>query len=154
MSVKFEIDFKSKEFEFNLRLLSLSIGDIAKETIKNIGRDMVAEARSRARAAFISRTGKLIRHIKFIPTDSGGAFTTRKTLKEYKSDAFYSLFIEKGTDMRLRRRKRGKGRKVISTGMIRPRPFMGPVYDEYWNGPSSKGWEAIQRALQNKMDKL
>jgi hypothetical protein len=155
MPVKFEVDVNSKQFEGKLRLFSSSLGGIFRELMETVGRDMVAAARGRAAAAFTSRTGKLLNSINFIPADTGGVFTTKKSL--HKSNAFYSLFVEKGADLKPRKKKylvfkiNGEWKKVPSA-RIRPRPFMGPVYDEYWEGPGAKGYEALKKALQQKMN--
>jgi hypothetical protein len=74
MSVKFEMDLRTKQLEDNLRLLVSGFGGFIKESMIEIGREMVSEARSRAGASFNSYTGRLLDAIKFIPTDHGGGF--------------------------------------------------------------------------------
>jgi hypothetical protein len=34
---------------------------------------------------------------------------------------------------------------------VRGRPFMTPVFDDYWEGPNAKGYKALADALQMKM---
>jgi hypothetical protein len=143
MSVKFEVDVQSQKLEGKLRLFASSLGPMFRGLMAAVGREMVAEARGRAGAAFTSRTGKLLRHIKFIPTEDGGVLTTRDRLNKYKSDAYYSLFLEKGANI--------KWRKKAGAARIRSRPFMGPVFDEYWEGENAKGYRALAEALGKKL---
>jgi hypothetical protein len=153
MSVIFNADGFS-DFAKELKTFASIFPNTVKELIKPIGKAMVTEARGRA--AFTSRTGNLLRHIKFIPTDKGGLLTTRDSLKKYRSDAYYSLFIEKGANIKPKNKKyltfkiNGEWKKV-SAARIRPRPFMGPVFDEYWEGENSKGYKEFADALQKKM---
>jgi hypothetical protein len=155
MSIYFESDGFSNLAK-DLKEFASIFPNTVKGLMRPIGRDMVAEARGRARSAFTSRTGNLLRHIKFIPTEKGGMFTTRDKLNEYKSDAYYSLFIEKGANIKPKNKKyltfkiNGEWKKVTAA-RIRPRPFMGPVFDEYWEGENSKGYKAFADALQKKM---
>jgi hypothetical protein len=157
MPVIFDAGLRSKEFEGKLRIFSSSLGGIFKELMAATGREMVAEARSRAGAAFTSRTGNLLRHIKFIVTDTGGVLTTRDSLKKYKSSAYYSLFVEKGANIKPRNKKylrfkiNGEWKRVESV-KLKPRPFMGPVFDEYWDGEHSKGYRALADALRRKLN--
>jgi hypothetical protein len=152
MPVKFQADFDSKNLENKLRIFSAGLGGIFKELMAEAGKEMVAGAR--ARASFTNRTGRLSRNITFISTSSGGVFTTRKN---NKSNAFYSLFIEKGANIKPRKEKYlvfkidGEWKKVKSV-RLRPRPFMGPVFDEYWEGENAKGYKALADALRKKME--
>jgi hypothetical protein len=155
MSVKFEADLNSKQFEYRLRLFAANMGVAFRELMKTIGGEMAAKARGRAASAFTSRTGNLLRHIKFFPSKSGGIFTTRDDPDVYKSDAYYSLFVEKGAGIKLKKKKylvfkiNGEWKKVQSA-RLRPRPFMGPVFDEYWKGPGAKGIQAVKAALEKE----
>jgi hypothetical protein len=157
MSVKFEADLNSKQFEYKLRLFSSNIGVIFKELMETLGGEMVTKARGRAASAFTSRTGNLIRHIKFFSTKYGGMLTTRDDPDVSKSDAYYSLFLEKGADIKPGKEKylvfkiNGEWKKVRAV-RLRPRPFMGPVFDEYWKGPNSKGFQAVKNALEKEAE--
>jgi hypothetical protein len=155
MSVKFDADLNSRQFEYRLRLFAGNMGVIFKELMETIGGEMVAKARGRAGAAFTSRTGNLLRHIKFFPTKSGGVFTTRDDPYGRKSDAYYSLFVEKGADIKPRKKKYLRFKingewKMVPSVRLRPRPFMGPVFDEYWKGPGAKGVQAVKDALEKE----
>jgi hypothetical protein len=78
--VKFKSDIDSKHFESQLKIFSSSLGGIFKELMETVGKGMVAETKSRT--TFANRTGKLFNSINFIPTDTGGVLTTRKTLNK------------------------------------------------------------------------
>jgi hypothetical protein len=86
-----------------------------------------------------------------------GVFTTRDSLNKYKSKTFYSLFIEKGADIKPKTKKTLtfmlNGRWIrLSSARIRPRPFMGPVFDEYWEGETAKGYKMLADALRKKAE--
>jgi hypothetical protein len=159
MMVKFEADLNSRRFEEALKLFSSNLGGIFKQLMTEVGREMAADAKSRAAGAFTSRTGNLIRQIKFFPTDTGGVLTTRKSLaKTMKArGAFYASFVERGTESTAKKGKYlvfkidGEWKKVPSV-KTRPRPFMRPVYDEYWAGSNPKGYKLLAEALWKKMN--
>jgi hypothetical protein len=150
--VKFSADFDSKNIENKLRIFSSSLGGIFKELMKSVGQEMVAD--TKARASFTNRTGKLFNAITFIPTDNGGVLTTRKNLN--KSNVYYARFVEGGADIKAKKGKyltfkiNGEWKKVPSV-KVRPRPFMNPVFDEYWESDNGKGYKALSDSLQKKM---
>jgi hypothetical protein len=150
--VKFSADFDSRNFEDKLKLFASSLGGIFKELMATVGKDMVSETKSRA--GFNNRTGKLLNSINFIPTDSGGALTTRKNLN--KANVYYARFVEKGRHIKPKKGKyltfkiNGEWKKVESVN-IGPRPFMTPVYEEYWE-ENGKGYRALADALRKKME--
>jgi hypothetical protein len=121
--------------------------------MSSVGRDMVAETKSRT--AFTNRTGKLFNAVNFIPTDNGGVLTTRKTLD--KPNVYYARFVEKARTIKPKKGKyltfkiNGEWRKAESV-QTRARPFMTPVFDEYWEGANSKGYKALADALKKKME--
>jgi hypothetical protein len=151
--IKFKADLDTKNFENKLKIFSSSLGGIFKELMKSVGQEMVAD--TKARATFHNRTGKLFNAINFIPTDNGGVLTTRKTLS--RPNVYYARFVEGGADIKAKRGKyltfkiNGEWKKVPSV-KIRPRPFMAPVFNEYWEGDNGKGYRALQDALQRKME--
>jgi hypothetical protein len=151
--VKFEADLISKNFENKLRIFLSSLGGIFKDLMKSVGQEMVADTKSRT--TFNNRTGKLFNAINFILTENGGVLTTRKTLN--KSNIYYARFVEKGANIRAKKGKyltfkiNGEWKKVPSV-RVRPRPFMTPVFDEYWEGLNAKGYRALSEALQKKME--
>jgi hypothetical protein len=152
MAVKFSADLNSKNFENKLRIFSSSLGGIFKELMATVGKDMVTEAKSRT--TFTNRTGKLFNAINFIPTDNGGILTTRKILN--KPNVYYARFVEKERNIQPKKAKyltfkiNGEWKKVPSV-RIMARPFMTPVFNEYWEGENSKGYKALADALQKKM---
>jgi hypothetical protein len=151
--VKFEVDLNSKNFENKLKIFSSSLGGIFKELMKSVGQEMVAD--TKARTTFHNRTGKLFNAINFIATDNGGILTTRKTLG--KPNVFYARFVEGGADIKAKKGKyltfkiNGEWKKVPSV-KIRPRPFMKPTFNEYWEGENANGYRVLQDALQKKME--
>jgi hypothetical protein len=155
MGIRFETSFDSKSFENKLRIFSSSLGGIFKELMKSVGEEMVADAKGRT--SFTNRTGKLFNAINFIPTDNGGVLTTRKNLN--KPNVYYARFVEKGADIKAKKGKyltfkiNGEWKKVPSV-KVRPRPFMTPVFDEYWEGQNAKGYQALADALQKKMNEF
>jgi hypothetical protein len=158
MSVKFDVNIDDKHFENRLRVL-FGVGTLFKEAMMEVGNDMAAESRSRAGGAFKSRSGKLLRAIKFIPTEGGGVLTTKTSLTNNKAKTFYASFIEHGTIIRERGNKvfrfkiNGQWRKITpNAGRITPRPFMGPVYDEYFGGENAKGYQLLAMALKKRME--
>jgi hypothetical protein len=153
MMIKFSADFDSKNFENKLRIFSSGLGGIFKDLMKSVGQEMVAD--TKARTTFHNRTGKLFNAINFIPTDNGGVLTTRKNLN--KSNVYYARFVEGGANIKAKKGKyltfkiNGEWKKVPSVN-IRPRPFMKPVFNEYWEGENAKGYRALSDALQKKME--
>jgi hypothetical protein len=151
--IKFSADLDSKNFENQLRIFSSSVGGIFKELMKSVGEEMVVDAK--ARTAFHNRTGKLFNAINFIPTENGGVLTTRKNLN--KSNVFYARFVEGGADIKAKKGKyltfkiNGEWKKVPSV-KVRPKPFMKPVFTEYWETDNAKGYKVLQDALQKKME--
>jgi hypothetical protein len=151
--IKFEADLNSRNFENKLKILASSLGGIFKELMKSVGQEMVTE--TKARATFTNRTGRLFNAINFIPTDNGGVLTTRKTLN--KSNVYYARFVEKAKNIKPKKGKyltfkiNGEWKKVESV-QTRARPFMTPVFEEYWEGTNSKGYKALASALQKKME--
>jgi hypothetical protein len=169
--IKFEANINSNRFENNLRLFAaMLIGtEQLKEFMTPIGQDMVAEARSRVP----QKTGNLFKHIKFIPTDTGGALTTRNSLaKSYKARGVkYAAPVESGADIKATGKRRNHGeRKQIQNNLkylvfkidgewkkvpsvqTRPRPFLRPVFEEFWFGPNPRGYKALSDALIKKAD--
>jgi hypothetical protein len=155
MAIKFTADLDSKDLENKLRIFSSSLGGIFKELMAEVGKEMVAD--SKARATFTNRTGKLFNAINFIPTDNGGVLTTRKTLT--KPNVFYARFVEGGADIKAKKGKyltfkiNGEWKKVPSV-KTRPRPFMKPVFEEYFENENAKGYKVLQDALQKKMNEV
>jgi hypothetical protein len=148
---KFKSEFSSKVFENKLRIFSSALGGILKELMQSVGKEMVTESRSRAP----NRTGKLLNAINFIATDEGGVLTTRKNLN--KSNVYYARMVEKDRNIKPKKAKYltfkidGEWKKVSSV-RVQGRPFMTPVYDEYFEGANSKGYRALADALQRKME--
>jgi hypothetical protein len=153
MAVKFSADINSKQFESKLKIFSSSLGGIFKELMKEVGQKMVTETKSRT--TFTNRTGKLFNAINFIPTDTGGVLTTRKTLN--KSNVWYARMVEKDRNIKPKKGKyltfkiNGEWKKVPSVH-VRGRPFMTPVFEDYWEGTNSKGYQALASALHKKME--
>jgi hypothetical protein len=154
--VKFKADLDSRNLENKLRIFSSGLGGIFRELMMTVGNEMVEETKSGV--TFTNRTGKLSNAIKFIATDNGGVLTTRNNLSEsHKYGVYYARMVEGGAGIKPRKGKylvfriNGEWKKVPSV-RIRPRPFMKPVFDEYWEGPNAKGYKALSDALQKKMD--
>jgi hypothetical protein len=153
MMVKFETSLDSKNFENELKLFSSSLGGIFRELMASVGKEMVAEARSRA--TFSNRTGKLFDSINFISTDEGGVLTTRKTLK--KKNVYYARFVERGADIRAKKSKYltfkiGDKWVRVQSVRLRPRPFMGPTMEDYFGGSGDRGYQLLKDALSKKME--
>jgi lysophospholipase L1-like esterase len=153
MAVKFSADLNTKSFENKLKIFSSSLGGIFKELMETVGKEMVEE--TKGRTTFANRTGKLFNAINFISTDTGGILTTRKTLN--KSNVWYARMVEKDRNIKPKKAKyltfkiNGEWKKVSSI-RVRGRPFMTPVFDEYWEGPNAKGYKALADALQKKLE--
>jgi hypothetical protein len=167
--IKFDAKINSIRFENGLRsFAAMLLGtEELRELMEPIGKDMVSEAKSRA--TFTNRTGNLFRQIKFIPTKTGGVFTTRESLETKGASkkgstlrgAYYARMLEKGADIKATGRKPRKNKgdekylifkingewKKVPSVRTRPRPFMTPVFDEYWAGPNAKGYKALADAL-------
>jgi hypothetical protein len=153
MAVKFSADLNTKSFENKLKIFSSSLGGIFKELMETVGKEMVAETKSRT--TFTNRTGKLFNAINFIPTDTGGVLTTRKNLN--KSNVWYSRMVEKDRNIKPKKAKyltfkiNGEWKKVPSVH-VKGRPFMTPTFNDFWEGPNAKGYKALADALQKKME--
>jgi hypothetical protein len=152
MPVKFSADINLKAFENKLKIFSSSLGNIFKELMETVGKEMVAETKSRA--TFTNRTGRLFNAINFISTNTGGVLTTRKTLN--KSNVWYARMVEKDRNIKPKKGKyltfkiNGEWKKVSSVH-VRGRPFMTPIFNDYWEGPNAKGYKALADALSKKM---
>jgi hypothetical protein len=150
---KIQTELETDNFEGKLRMFASSLGGILKELMKAVGKEMVTETKSRT--AFANRTGKLFNSINFIATNDGGVLTTRKTLN--KTNVFYARFVEKDRTIRPKKAKyltfkiNGQWKKVSSV-RVTGRPFMTPVFDEYWEDGKSKGYQALAAALKKKME--
>jgi hypothetical protein len=153
MAVKFSADINTKVFENKLKIFSSSLGGIFKELMATVGKEMVADVKSRT--TFTNRTGKLFNSINFITTDTGGVLTTRKTLN--KPNVWYAGMVEKDRNIKPKKRKylvfkiNGEWKKVSSVH-VKGRPFMTPTFNEYWEGPNAKGYKALAGALSKKME--
>jgi hypothetical protein len=157
MPVKIKAGLDSKRLEDKLKILFSGLGNINKELLSGVGKLMAEEARGKAGGAFTSRTGKLLRAIKFLPMENGIVFTTRNSLK--KSNAFYANMVEHGIASKPKKKKyltfkiNGEWKKVRNV-RTNPRPFMNPVFDEYWNdGGNSKAYQILAGALKNRIEK-
>jgi hypothetical protein len=156
VATTFESELNSKHFENKLTAFSSGLGNIAKELLQTVGDEMAAKARSKAATSFHNRSGKLLHSINFIAFDEKtGALTTKKNLN--KANIYYARFVEKGAEIKPKKGKYltfkidGEWKKVESV-KIKPRPFMTPTFDEYWNGPNAKGYIAMADALEKKMN--
>jgi hypothetical protein len=149
MPVKFEID--SKHFENKLRIFSSGLGNIFNELLKSVGGEMANEAKSRAPVS----TGRLRNAIKFLSAKDSSALTTMKTMN--KSNVWYARMVESGANIKAKNGKylvfkiNGEWKKVSSV-RTRPRPFGKEVFNEYWEGPNSKGYQELANALERKMN--
>jgi hypothetical protein len=149
--MKFETQYQSNNFENKLRIFSSSLGGILKELMQSVGQEMVAESKSRAPR----RTGRLFNSINFIATNDGGILTTRKNIN--KSNVYYARMVEKDRNIKPKKAKyltfkiNGEWKKVSSVH-VRGRPFMTPVFEDYFEGANSKGYKALADALQRKME--
>jgi hypothetical protein len=153
MAVKFSSEINSKAFENKLRIFSSGLGNIFKELMETVGKEMVEETKSRT--TFTNRTGKLFNAIKFIPTDTGGVLTTRKTLN--KPNVWYARMVEKDRNIKPKKAKyltfkiNGEWKKVPSVN-VKGRPFMTPVFEDYFGSENGRGYKALAAALQQKME--
>jgi hypothetical protein len=149
---KLTVKLQTKDFSNKLKIFASSLGGILKELMAPVGKDMVSEAKSRA--GFTNRTGKLFNSINFIPTDNGGIFTTRKSLN--KANVWYARMVENDRNIKPKKAKyltfkiNGQWKKVSSV-QVRGRPFMTPVYNEYF-GEGSKGYQLLSEALKRKIE--
>ena len=150
-----DAQLNSKDFENKLHIFSSGLGDIYNELLSAVGQEMSSDAKSRASTAFNNRTGKLGNSINFILKNNQGLLTTRKSLN--KSNIWYAKFIEYGANINTKKKDylifkiNGEWKKVKSV-RVRPRPFMIPVWNEYWEGDSAKGFKALANALERKMN--
>jgi hypothetical protein len=150
---KFQTELQTNNFEGKLRLFASSLGGILKELLKVVGKEMIAETKSKT--TFSNRTGKLFNSINFIVTTEGGVFTTRKNLN--KTNVYYARFVEKDRNIKPKKAKyltfkiNGQWKKVSSV-RVRGRPFITPVFEEYWGNGNNKGYQALASALEEKME--
>jgi hypothetical protein len=143
----------TKQFEDKLKIFSSGLGNIFNELLNEVGHEMTTEAKSNAPV----RTGKLQKGINFIfdKKDNLGALTTRKNIS--KSNVWYSNIVEHGANIKPKNKEylmfkiNGEWKKVKSVN-VRPRPFMKPVWEDYFGSNSSKGYTALANALEKKMN--
>jgi hypothetical protein len=147
----------TSQLENKLRIFSSGLGNIFNELLNEVGKEMTAEAKSNASGAFNNRTGNLQKSIKFLfdKKNNLGALTTRKNL--HKSNVWYSNIVEHGANINIKNKDYlmfkidGEWKKVKSVN-VRPRPFMKPVWEDYFGSNSSKGYTALAAALEKKMN--
>jgi hypothetical protein len=151
-----EAKLDSKHFENQLKVFSSGLGGIFKELLADVGKQMVDEVKSNASSAFTSRTGKLAHAVNFISFDEKvGVLTTRKTLN--KANVYYARFVENGANIKAKKGKyltfkvNGEWKKVESV-RTRPRPFMTPVFNDYFESEGGKGYKLLADALERKME--
>jgi hypothetical protein len=150
---KFKSELDSKNLENKLKIFSSSLGGIFKELMETVGREMVSETKSKT--TFTNRTGKLFNAVNFISTNDGGVLTTRKNIN--KPNVYYARMIEKDRSIRPKRAKyltfkiNGEWKKVSSVN-VPGRPFMTPVFNEYWEGDNAKGYKLLTEALERKIE--
>jgi hypothetical protein len=142
----------SKNLENKLRIFSSGLGNIFNELLKTVGDKMTDEAKSRAPV----RTGKLRNAIKFLllKDGSGGVLTTRKTLN--KSNVWCARMVESGANIKPKKGKyitfkiNGEWKKVASV-QTKPHPFGKEVFNEYWDGTNSNGYQELSKSLERKI---
>ena len=150
-----EATFDDNDLAKKLSVFSSGLGNIFNELLKEVGDEMAVEAKSNASSAFTNRSGKLERNIKFIINKDIGALTTKKSLN--KSNIFYAKFIEYGrksvakNDGYLTFKINGEWKKCKRTES-RPRPFMRPVFDTYFENENGIGFKKLQEALMRKIE--
>ena len=148
--VKFKADLDSKNLENKLRIFSSSLGGIFKELMKAVGEKMTQESKALAPV----RTGKLRDNINFIINNDEFVLTTKKSLK--KSNVWYSRMVEKDRTIKPKKAKyltfkiNGEWKKVSSFN-VKGKPYMTPVYNEYWEGSNAKGYQELAIALEKKL---
>jgi HK97 gp10 family phage protein len=148
-----DASLNTEELEKKINVLSSGLGGILNELIKSVGDEMSNEAKGRAPV----RTGRLRDSIKFLFDNKNniGALTTRKSL--IKSNIWYAKFAEFGTDIKPKNKEyltfkvNGEWKKVKSVKR-QPKPFMYPVFDNYFGSDSSKGMQKLQEALIRKIE--
>ena len=144
--------FDSKELENKLKVFASGLGGIFYELLAAVGDKMTADAKTLAPV----RTGKMKDNIKFIvdSKENQSAFTTRKNLT--KGNIWYSNIVEHGANIQAKRKDylifkvNGEWKKVKSV-RVSPKPFMKPVWNDYFGGDSGKGYKELAEALQRKM---
>jgi hypothetical protein len=118
------------------------------------------DTRNKGRAAFTSRSGRLIRSITYWAfSDWAGAITTKQKLGT--NSGWYSRMVEEGhtsqvkdNDKYLTFKINGEWKKVKSV-RVAPRPFMKPPFNEYWvKNDGAKATAIIKGLLQKELDKL
>lgn len=142
---------ETNNFEQKLRILSSGLGNIFNDLLREVGNEMTADAKANAPVS----SGNLRDNIRFIIKDNTGALTTRKSLN--RSNIWYARMVEahriikpKG-DKYLTFKINGEWKKVKSV-TVPGKPFMTPVYDDYFGNENGKGFKKLQEALLRKIE--
>jgi hypothetical protein len=154
------IKFDHKEFDRFSELFGKRMPKIIKRLMAGVFKELRKDTRRKARAAFTSRSGRLVRSIQYWAfNDWSGAITTRQNVKS--NSGWYSKMVEEGHVSQVKEEEKyltfkinGEWKKVKSVNAA-PRPFMKPSFNDYWvknDGAKAKG--IINKILSQEIDKL
>jgi hypothetical protein len=145
----FNVEYNSESLEASLRILSSGLGPSLKEVFKEIGAKMVSEAKATAP----SKTGKLRKNIRFLVLHNNEfLFTTRKSPKV--KNIFYYHMVSADRTIAPKKSKyltmkiNGQWKKISHAITIKGNPFAENVYNDYWKDEGSKGYQELERKLE------
>jgi hypothetical protein len=156
MEAGVKVDYR--DFEKKIKALKVKIPKIAKKRMVAALAPARRDAKRTARSLLKRRTGRLLRGINYWAFDDmSGALVTKK--REVAKGVFYASTLEEGGTITAKEGKYltfkidGQWRKVQSV-TIPPRPFMNPVFDDYFtNNSGHKAVELMDKKLQAEIDK-
>jgi hypothetical protein len=151
-----------KEFEKRIKNFREDMPKIAKKLMAYVFNKMRTDARRNIRSNFKRRKGWLLSGLNYWAFDdfSGAVFTRNKK----KQGVHYASVLERGAVITpkkseylvIYRGRDSKGRPVLArvkSAVIPPRPFLGPVVNDYWGGGAGKALRLMDEGLQKEIKK-
>lgn len=144
--------FNDNGLSEKLKIFTSGLGNIFNELLKEVGQQITEEAKHTAPV----KTGKLKKSLNFIIFENNqAALTTKKSMK--KRNVWYSNIREHGAFIQAKNKEyltfkiNGEWKKVKSV-KTKATPYAKPVWEEYFGGENSKGYNMLAQALLKKVE--
>jgi hypothetical protein len=156
------IKVDTKDFENKVKKFREDIPKIAKKLMAYVFNKMRTDIRRNIRSNFRRRKGWLLSDLNYWAFDDfSGAIFTRNSKRQgvnYASVLERGAVItpKKGKYLVIFRGRDSKDRPVLTLKQsvtIPPRPFFGPVVNDYWGGGGFKAARVMDEGLQKEIKK-
>jgi hypothetical protein len=156
------IKVDTKEFEARVKKYREEIPKIAKKLMAYVFQKMRRDIRRNIKSNFKKHKGWLLKDLNYWAfNDFSGAVFTRNSKKQGVN---YASVLENGAVITPKNSKYlvifqgkdSKGRPVlkqVKSVTIPPRPFLGPVVNDYWGGGGYKASRMMEEGLQKEIKK-